>query len=307
MLLIIFVLIAVTTRLLNGHNMMINRHSNTFEHNQALQYLLGAESMAKEALHSDFITTGANVDHLKEMWAEEIMPFELDEGGYLEAHVRDLNSCVNLNNVLSETGGDEYKTIKRLLINVGLPTEIEDLWRDWVDQDIEVAGLGAEDNEYASGQYPYRTPNRLVTDFSEILLLRDMSFKHLTILKKEACLIPETNSQINVNTASIEVLRALGEDMSLSMAENLTQSVRAFKTPAEFLEAYPQLQKSRNNISTKSTYFEMHAQAKVGKTIVSMLSRIYRNPEDGRVSVLRRDFGRLFRSKIRLETETQEI
>ena len=95
-LLVIFVLVAVTGRLTSSHNLVVSRHANTFEHNQALQYLFGAESMAKEALYNDYLTTGSKIDHLGEIWASNIMPFELDEGGFLEIHVNDPVSYTHL-------------------------------------------------------------------------------------------------------------------------------------------------------------------------------------------------------------------
>ena len=306
-LLVVFVLVAVTGRLLSNHNLVVSRHANAFEYNQALQYLLGAESMAKEALHSDYLTTSSKIDHLDEIWAKNIMPFELDEGGYLEVYVKDLHGCINLNNVISETSSTEYKTVKKLLVNLGLPIQIEDLWLDWVDKDSEVKGLGAEDRDYASFQVPYRTPNRLVTDLSEIMLLRDITTDHFALITQYACLLPDSRSQINVNTAPGEILQILGEGNSLSEMNTLTESQRAFESPAKFLESYPKFQKSLSRLTTSSMYFEMHAQAKVGSTTVSLLSLMYRNPKDGKISVLKRDFGKLFKSKLILESQIQAI
>ena len=306
-LLVVFVLVAVTGRLLSNHNLVVSRHANAFEYNQALQYLLGAVSMAKEALHIDYLTTGSKIDHLDEIWAKNIMPFELDEGGYLEVYVKDLHGCINLNNIISETSSTEYKTVKKLLVNLALPTQIEDLWLDWVDKDSEVKGLGAEDRDYASFQVPYRTPNRLVTDLSEIMLLRDITADHFALITQHACLLPDSRSQINVNTAPGEILQILGEESSLSEMNMLTETQRAFESPAKFLESYPNFQKSLSRLTTSSMYFEMHAQARVGSTTVSLLSLIYRNPKDGKISVLKRDFGKLFKSKLILERQIQAI
>ena len=306
-LLVVFVLVAVTGRLLSSHNLVVSRHVNAFEYNQALQYLLGAESMAKEALHSDYLTTGPKIDHLGEIWAKNIMPFELDEGGFLEIYIKDLHGCINLNNVISETGADEYKTVRKLLVSLGLPTQIEDLWRDWVDNDSEVKGLGAEDRDYASFQIPYRTPNRLVTDLSEVMLLRDITPDYFKLITQHSCLLPDSKSQINVNTAPSEILQILGEGASISEIAMLTESQRAFETPAKFLESYPMFQKSLSRLTTSSMYFEMHAQANVGSTSVSLLTLMYRNPKDGKISILKRDFGKLFKSKFLLESQIQAI
>ena len=306
-LLVIFVLVAVTGRLTSNHNIVVSRHANTFEHDQAIQYLFGAESMAKEALYNDYLTTGSKIDHLGEIWASNIMPFELDEGGFLEIHVNDLNACVNLNNVLSETSKESVKTVNKLLLTLGLPTEIEDLWRDWIDKDSEVKGLGAEDMDYASNQIPYRTPNRIVINFSELMLLKSISAEHLSALSQYACLVPDSNSRINVNTAPAEVLQVLSENVSASELVTLTETQRAFESPEQFVQSFPKFQKSLGKITTSSMYFEMSAQAKVGNTKVSLSSLIYRNPKNGKISILKRDFGKLFTSKIQIETEIQSI
>ena len=73
-LLVVAILIAVTTRLLAGHSLVVNHHQFTFEHDQALQYALGAESLARQILYEDFINSGKDRDHLGETWARQSMP-----------------------------------------------------------------------------------------------------------------------------------------------------------------------------------------------------------------------------------------
>ena len=89
-LLVVAILLAVASRLMANHNLVINQHQNTFEQNQALHYALGAETLARQALYEDLTNSGPDSDHLGELWAQSTMPFELDEGGYLEAQVSDL-------------------------------------------------------------------------------------------------------------------------------------------------------------------------------------------------------------------------
>ena len=52
-LLIVAILMAVASRLLANHNLVINQHQNTFEYDQALNYALGAEVLATQALLLD--------------------------------------------------------------------------------------------------------------------------------------------------------------------------------------------------------------------------------------------------------------
>ena len=86
-----------------------------------------------------------------------------------------------------------------------------------------------------------------------------------------------------------------------------TETQRAFESPEQFVQSFPKFQKSLGKITTSSMYFEMSAQAKVGNTLVSLSSLIYRNPKDGKISILKRDFGKLFTSKIQIETEILSI
>ena len=65
--LIVAILIAVASRLMTAQNITINQHQNTFEQNQALQYALGAETLARQALRLDFESGGNEVDHLEEL------------------------------------------------------------------------------------------------------------------------------------------------------------------------------------------------------------------------------------------------
>ena len=74
-LLVVAVLVAITTRLLSGHNLVVHHHSASFEQNQALQYAYGAETFARQVLFEDHSTSGPGVDHLGESWARQVLPF----------------------------------------------------------------------------------------------------------------------------------------------------------------------------------------------------------------------------------------
>ena len=139
------------------------------------------------------------------------------------------------------------------------------------------------------------------------MLLKSISAENVSVLSRYACLVPDSNSQINVNTAPAEVLQVLSENASVSELVTLTETQRAFESPEQFVQSFPKFQKALGKITTSSMYFEMSAQAKVGNTLVSLSSLIYRNPKDGKISILKRDFGKLFTSKIEIETEIQSI
>jgi len=303
-LLIVSILLAVASRLMAGHSIVINQHQNTFEQNQALQYALGAETLAKQALFEDFNTTGAGVDHLDEIWAQPVLPFELDEGGYLEAQVRDLHSCFNLNTLAGSNAGEYLKRLKLMMRNLGSPDQLADAWKDWIDSDDVVQGFGAEDSEYLLAQIPHRTPNSLITHVSELSLLRNMTAEQLELLLPHVCVLPETDTRLNVNTAGVHALASLDQDIAPAIVEALVDTQRNFTDVAQFINVNQDFAPADTALTVTSEYFEVHAIAQVGDTSVTMLSLLYRDPNTGEVTVLQRDFGKLFRSNIQFTIES---
>ena len=302
-LLIVAILMAIASRLLATHDLVITQHANTFAQNQALHYVLGAETLARQALYEDLTESGPETDHLNELWAQPTMPFELDEGGFLEAQMRDLNGCFNLNNLVGSENNLAVERFQRLASNLGIQPQIAQTWKDWIDADEEVTGFGAEDRDYLIAQPAYRTPNRLVTDLSELYLMQNVDPEQLALLLPHICLLPETDTLINVNTANSQTLAALDKGLTLDMIEPMTLEERTYESIDSFVVENEDFAPAADALSTNSAYFLLHAQAQVGDSLVTMQSLLYRNPESGVVEVLRRDFGKLFRSNLISDTE----
>lgn len=302
-LLIVAILMAVTSRLLATHNLVINQHQNTFEQNQALHYVLGAETLARQALYEDFTQSGPGLDHQGELWAQPVMPFELDEGGFLEAQLRDLHGCMNLNAVIGAGSATHLERLQRLSRNLGIDQNIAESWKDWIDADMEVTGFGAEDNEYLLAQPPYRTPNRPVTGLSELFLLQGADREQLALLLPHVCLLPHGDSRVNINTADAQTLAALDAELSLAITEPIAAEERRYDSVEGFLEAHAEFASASDVLSVTSEHFLLHAQAQVGSSSVSLESLLYRDPDNGRVTVIKRDFGKLFRTKLSATVE----
>ncbi|MEM7099847.1 MAG: type II secretion system minor pseudopilin GspK [Pseudomonadota bacterium] len=302
-LLIVAILMAVASRLLANHNLVINQHQNTFEFDQALNYALGAEVLATQALLLD--AQESTSDHLEEIWAQDILPFELDEGGFIEAQMTDLHSCFNLNNVrLGKEDEDHHKQAKALLQLLGMGPDIADAWRDWVDGDNDVTGLaGAEENVYLVADPAYRTPNQDVTSTSELLLLANIDKKQLQELLPHVCLLPTANgpTKINVNTAGALVLASLMDQPSLGVTEPIVMGERAYEDTQSFTNAHQDYVTRGDNLEVTSQYFSLHVQAQVGDATVTLQSLLYRS-DPNTVTVLARDFGKLFVSNLQVET-----
>ncbi len=302
-LLIVAILMAVASRLLASHNLVINQHQNTFEQNQALHYVLGAETLARQALYEDLTNSGKDSDHMGELWAQQTMPFELDEGGYLEAQLRDLNGCFNLNSVVGSDSKVAIERLQRLATNVGLQPQIAETWKDWIDDDIEVTGFGAEDRDYLIAQPPHRTPNQPVTDISELYLLQNLDREQIGLLLPHVCLLPDSETLININTANAHTLASLDKGLSLAVTEPIVAEERSFADTGEFIQVNEDFVPVAAALTVNSQYFSLHAQAQVGSSSVTLQSLLYRDPDSGVVTVLKRDFGKLFRSNLTVTTE----
>ena len=302
-LLVVAILIAIVGRLMAKHGLTISQNQNVFERSQALQYALGAETLARQALAEDVRQTGPDVDHLGEFWAQPTMPFELDEGGFLEAQLTDLNGCFNLNNVIGANAQIYTESFDRLLDNLNIPRQVGDAWIDWIDVDEQVTDFGAEDSEYLLATIPHRTPNALVYDVSELAQLQNLDREAYAALAPHVCLLPETETLINVNTANAHTLASLDQSLSPSSVEALTTSVREYAQISDFLDENDGFRAAGGVLTTSSQYFRLHAFAQVGDTSVTLLSVLRRDPSNGEVTVLSRNFGKLFRSQIDVSVE----
>ena len=286
-----------------NHGLTISQNQNVFERGQALQYALGAETLARQALAEDVRQTGSETDHLGEFWAQPTMPFELDEGGFLEAQLTDLNGCFNLNNVIGSNAQIYIDSFERMLNNLNLQRQVSDAWIDWIDGDEQVTDFGAEDSEYLLATIPHRTPNTLVYDVSELAQLQNLDRESYAALVPHVCLLPESETLINVNTANAHTLASLDQSLSPTSVEALTSSPREYATLNDFLNEHPDFRPSSAVLTTSSRYFQLHAFAQVGDTSVTLFSVMMRDPDTGDVTVLSRNFGKLFRSQVDVSVE----
>ncbi len=302
-LLVVAILVALSTQLLSNHNLVVSQHQNSFEQNQALQYAYGAEELARQLLFDDFSISGPGVDHLQEPWAQPVLPFKLDKGGYLEAQVRDLNGCFNINSLAGMAGEDNLKRLKRLLQNLDLDPGLADLIKDWVDADQGVTGFGAEDNAYLGLSPPYRTANQNMRHISELLLLQNIQFEDISAVTPHLCVLPTSNNKINVNTANPSLLYSLDSGISIDSAQGLADSERGFVDVSTFIDANPEFEIVRPVLAVTSEYFEMHAKVQVGESTMSIASLFFRNEETGELTLIQRDFAKVFQSKIEIEVD----
>ena len=133
--------------------------------------------------------------------------------------------------------------------------------------------------------------------------MQNMDGDQYLAIAPHVCTLPPEVSSINVNTANAQTLAALDNAIDPGMAEQLVGTERAYTSTEEFVADYADFAPVASELSVTSKYFQLHAQAQLGSSSVTLLSLMYRDPGSGIVKVLQRDFGKLFRSKLTIDTE----
>ena len=291
------ILIGLTTQILSSHHLVTNQHQHSFERAQALQYAFGAEELARQTLYDDAVNSGPGVDHLDEIWAQPVLPLDLDGVGVMQAAIVDLNGCFNVNRLANDSNQLDVKRLRQLLGNLQLSQDLADLIRDWVDSDQLVSGLGAEDSAYQLKSPPHFAANQPMVDLSELNALLDADAAEIAVLAQNVCLLPDTQSKINVNTATAVTLATLDPAVSLADAQVIVESPRNYQSVSDFVQSYPAFTAVEKDLSVSSDYFLLVVEARLNRSRVTLTSLLYRDGNDGQVTLLRRDFGKRFDAK----------
>lgn len=216
-------------------------NSNLIHRDQGYSYLMGMEDLAKIYLKKAFDNVNQPVVNLGQEWARDdiVFPFE---GGQMQASVKDLQSCFNLNSIAyvannngnnnnpnnfnneqnqppnpnalgvngfaAPTTGQRIfeELINQLRLDGVSPQALASTTRDWIDEDDNPAGPdGAEDEYYTALEPAYRTANGLIAHTSELRSIKDFNAEVYNKLLPYICVLPEQRvNQINVNTIDNE-------------------------------------------------------------------------------------------------------
>ena len=169
-----------------------------------------------EDLRNDRQTQGGTqpYDSLFDVWA---LPFPAQniDGGTASVAVVDETRKININQLLN-TGNAGLNPqvaaeLERLCTLVGVSPEVIPAIADWIDPDDIVTPGGAEMDYYLRLQPPYAPRNGFMPTIGDLKMVRgidDVSFNRLLPF-----LTVEPENQVNVNTASPEVLAALSPEL----------------------------------------------------------------------------------------------
>ncbi len=206
--------------------------------------------------------------------------------------------------------------LQRLLQNLdpdekmGPVQNFTDILKDWIDKDQingnsnnprdPNTGSGAESPYYQSLEPSYFSADTLMVSPTELLLLKDMDKEVYKKLKDFVTTLPikdsankEIKTPVNINTARVEVLQALGFDPADANKIYDHVQEKPFQTKKEFSDYIrDNIAQPPNDIEVdtgvNSQYFLLQGKVQINNARLFINSILER--KNGRISVIMRDF-----------------
>lgn len=289
-LLVVAIVTVIATGMASRQQLDIRRSGNVLDHDQAYLFALGVESWGRSILSQD--RRDNSVDNLAENWATVLPPLSV-EGGNVAGHIEDMQGRFNINNLVKDNKPNavDMQRFERLLKHLELKPTLSQAVIDWLDSDSERISMdGAEDSEYMVHNPPYRAANGMISSISELRLINGFTKDSIERLSPFISALP-AYTNININTASPEVLMTLADGLSATDAEAMTEDrgTRGYTDLQKFLTS-PTI-KSRNipadGLGLNSNYFMVDAASRFGKGQVRLLSLIHRTDDNKAKTLVR--------------------
>ena len=285
---------------------VVRQQDNYQSLERAWQYALSLEQFVGMELQRDAKTN--QYDALNEGWATVLPSLPIEEGGGVKVgefsgKLEDLQARYNLNNVINEEGlspPEQQLTLKNVVTAAELPAGFASTVIDWLDKnEVIFDGEGAESDYYLSSAIPYRAANMPFTDVSELRLLR----LELLNEEKQAALqrlqalvttlpIQAEVTKVNANTASAEVLKALGlssQQATLILSERETEP---YETAQDLADKASLTSEQKLLLGVSSQYFRLQGEVRLGRARVYLNSVFFRAPNKP-IRVIMRQFQRV--------------
>lgn len=299
------------------HQINVAQSTLAIHQDQAFLLALSAESWARQLLDDD----DKNYDHFQELWAQAIPAMPVD-GGMINGCISDLQSKFNLNNftvgyttptdlstALSGVSSSSAKTWNNLLRYLEMPVfpgRVEAII-DWVDKGAAKIGPdGAELEEYASAIPPRMIADEPMTEPTELAsvvgyeifevqkLMPWISALPLSLPSSPSSSRPGSSKSpisnsvpvsINVNTASEELLLALGDRYDMQFRDAILMN-RPFETLPDLhnqlnLDTGLSIKDIQNRwpeslVNIRSEYFQLYIEVMLGEARIEVRSIIMR-------------------------------
>ena len=296
--------------------MQMQRSANIAFNQQAYWYAMGAEAFTKRVLITAF-KEEVDVTHLGQIWAQGETTYPVDFGE-ISGEIIDLQSCINLNALRAPStttgAGATVKVPARLALET-LLTNLEldgvsqfeaesmsNALTDWLDENSHISGSGgAEDDDYASREFPYLAANNFLASVNELRVIANFTPAVINAIKPYVCVIPDSvKHEININTLDAEqpkLLQAL-LDSTLEEAEQILSARpdEGFESPAEFHNLNEVIQLNltdsiKDQFVVDSEYFTLKASASFNNSFFAM-SSVMKITNNKYIDVISRTIGR---------------
>lgn len=310
-LMIVAIVVVLAVDMSSRLQLQLQRQQNLQQQQQAFWYAMGAEAFARVLLQRSL--KGQQVVHSGQDWAQQGASFMVDDG-QIAGEIRDLNSCFNLNALQKQpdrANGQQQtlaqQAFQRLLEQVGtelsMPAEyLTARLSDWLDEDglLNSAG-GAEQDDYASLQFPYYNANSLMVSETELRLILDLQPADYQLLLPYICVVPERDAlQLNVNTLT-EQTAVLLQALIPELTEAQAQEVVLNRPPEGYADVDSLLQSTplsgitvsdevKAVLSVRSDYFQLQATTAYLEAGFRQTT-LFKREEDDSIKVLARRFG----------------
>lgn len=292
----------IATEIFYQQQLNIRRTLNQLQAEKLYQAFISTEEWVKVILQTDI--EQADTDYLGEAWAQELTLFTPPDNMQIQTKLQDQQGCFNLNNLVLKGTADlvQIKQLQQLFTNLELDPEL--IWAvvDWLDVDDEPHSAGAEWETYSRLKPSYRAANYRMFILDELYALANWDDAIVQTIKPFVCVLPpapEFNAQgryflpnkqtkLNINTASIELLQHLHPKMltmDLTKIAEIQQD-KGFKTVDEFLKQLDLLQPSepalsslldKNMLGVESNYFLLNFSGQFNELELHYQSLIYRH------------------------------
>jgi general secretion pathway protein K len=297
-LLVVAIAALAATALLSSASLAIHRTAALRDSEQAWWVARGVNAWILGIFATD--AQDSRHDSLDEVWAQPVDYLPVEQG-FVRGRVEDLYGRFNLNNLNPkvqnvDTYRAQFRNLLRNLPEVDEPLGLEDAIQDWIDDNQNPGSMnGAEDTEYLNLIPPYRAADRPFTVVSELRAIRGMTPQVYEKLAPLVAALPAkagaAGTPVNVNTAPIEVLRALSADTNESKLADFDQRRR--EEPVLDDAGIKKLiddgvwgaDVRKETLTYKSRFFQIQGEIFVGSSRVALYSLIHR-PDSGPAVVL---------------------
>ncbi len=323
-LIIVSLVTALSIGIAVSHERTLLKAESRFHGNQALEYLLGAEELARFVLDEDYKEDQEDqeeIDSLDEAWNQE-QQFPLDEGSLL-GQISDAQAKFDINRLARQVAtedsdrtspqaytADQRRFIRLLqILDEEEPMSLTDAQSvlapiiDWLDEDDTPFGFeGAESLDYQREEPPVRPTNGPIKSITELRLVKSITPELYDLLEPHITALPGGGTGMNLNTASTTLLRTINIEndfrpLSKADAEQIQlDRGSGYTVFSDFLDGSvpttlrPQGDIPDEGLTVSSEYFILSAKVEVGRQRRAQTSLLFRNGEDTEV-IQRSDFG----------------